>query len=330
MNSLYPLIFKTIYKEKLWGGTKIKTELSKDFGNLPNCGETWEISGVADNVSMVANGPLKGKLLTEVIEEYKSELLGKNVWKRFGTDFPLLIKFLDAKEDLSIQVHPNDELAQKRHNEFGKTEMWYILQADEGSTLISGFNQEMTQEKYLEHLEKGTLLNILNKENVQKDDVFFLPSGRVHTIGKGILLAEIQQTSDITYRIYDFDRIDSDGEKRELHTSQALDAIDYKLYDEYKTCYKSKENEPVDIVNCQYFTTNKLHYTEQTTRNYSHVDSFVVFICLEGSLTLDYQGHSVKIKKGEVTLLPANIQRITLTPSPQYKILEVFIPDETE
>ncbi len=326
MESLYPLKFETIFKEKLWGGHKIKSILEKDFGTLANCGETWEVSGVSGNISVVSNGVLKGKKLTEVINSYQEQLLGQKVWNQFGNKFPLLIKFLDAAQDLSIQVHPNDELAKARHNENGKTEMWYILQADEDAKLISGFNQPMNKTKYLEYFNNGKLMDILNNEPVQKNDVFFLPSGRVHTIGKGILLAEIQQTSDITYRIYDFDRIDSNGQKRELHVEDALDAIDYTYHEQYKTAYTDKINEQTDIVQCQYFTTNKLHYTNTTTRDYSTLESFVIFICFEGQTTLNYENNSMIIQKGDVILLPACIKEVELVPSPEFQILEVYIP----
>ena len=326
MDKLYPLKFNPIFKEKIWGGQKIKSILKKDFGALDNCGETWELSGVNDNISIVANGFLKEKSLTEIIATYQSELIGKQVWDKFQTQFPLLIKFLDANQDLSIQVHPHDELAQKRHNSCGKTEMWYILQADENATLITGFNQSMNKEKYLSFFENGKLTDVLNTEKVQKDDVFFLPSGRVHTIGKGILLAEIQQTSDITYRIYDFDRIDKTGNKRELHVDLALDAIDYTFHEEYKTIYKSQPNTPIDLVECPYFITNKLHYTEKVTRNYSSIDSFVIYICIEGALEIHYENEIMTIEMGEVVLLPACIQEITLIPSSFFKMLEVYLP----
>ncbi len=276
MEKLYPLKFKTIYKDKIWGGNKINTVLGKDFSPLPNCGETWEISGVSGNISEVANGPLQGKDLKSLISQYKGSLVGEKVFEKFGEEFPLLIKFIDANDDLSIQVHPDDELGMKRHNSFGKTEMWYVLQADPGSTLISGFNQEVNREKYLEAFNAGKLTDILNKEQVNDEDVFFLPAGRVHTIGKGLLIAEIQQTSDITYRIYDFDRVDDQGNKRELHVEEALDAIDYNYYDAYKTNYAKNLNEVVKMVSCQYFTTNKLHFNQAVERDHSSLDCFKI------------------------------------------------------
>ena len=327
MLTLYPLKFKTIFKDKIWGGQKIKTYLHKDFGNLPNCGETWEISGVKSDVSVVANGDLEGKSLAELLEEYKGELVGDNVYERFGNTFPLLVKFIDANEDLSIQVHPDDELAKKRHNSFGKTEMWYVIEADPGSTLIAGFNKELTQQEYLDKFNSGHLTDVLNKEDVKAGDVFFLPAGRVHTIGKGLLIAEIQQTSDITYRIYDFDRVDDKGNKRELHTEEALAAIDYKHYPEYKTSYKPAKDRPVELASCPYFTTNLLDYTTGISKDYSSLDSFVIYVCVDGALTIKYEGDDYPVKMGECILLPKSVDKVELETVAGFKILESYIED---
>jgi mannose-6-phosphate isomerase len=325
MSALYPLKFKTIFKDKIWGGNKIKTYLHKDFGLLPNCGETWEISGVKSDVSVVANGALEGESLAELLEQFKGELVGEKVYAHFGNIFPLLIKFIDANEDLSIQVHPNDELAKKRHNSFGKTEMWYVIEADPGSTLIAGFNQELTEQKYLDKFNSGHLMDVLNKEDVKAGDVFFLPAGRVHTIGKGLLIAEIQQTSDITYRIYDFDRVDDKGNKRELHTEEALAAIDYKHYPEYKTKYQPKKDETVHLVSCPYFTTNLLDFTTGTTKDYSNLDSFVIYVCVEGEFTVKADGEEYPVKMGDCILLPKTISNVQLETSTGFKILESYI-----
>jgi len=325
MSALYPLKFKTIYKDKIWGGQKIKTYLHKDFGSLPNCGETWEISGVKSDVSVVASGALEGESLADLLEQYKDELVGKKVYDHFGNIFPLLVKFIDANDDLSVQVHPDDKLAKERHNSFGKTEMWYIIEADPGSTLITGFNQEMTEEKYVDALNSGHIMDILNKEPAVADDVFFLPAGRVHTIGKGLLIAEIQQTSDITYRIYDFDRVDDKGQKRELHTEEALAAIDYKHYAEYKTLYEPKENETVKLVSCPYFTTNVLDFDESTSKDYSALDSFVIHVCVEGGYTVKYNNEAYAVKMGECILLPKSIDKIELETTGGFKILESYI-----
>lgn len=322
---LYPLKFKTIFKDKIWGGEKIKTILHKDFAPLPNCGETWEVSGVKGDISVVADGGLSGQALTDLLDEYKGDLAGNKVYEKFGNEFPLLIKFIDANDDLSIQVHPDDELGKKRHNSFGKTEMWYVLQADPGSTLISGFNRQVDEKLYVDKLNSGHIMDILNKEDVSQGDIFFLPAGRVHTIGKGLLIAEIQQTSDITYRIYDFDRVDDKGQKRELHTEQALAALDYKVYPEYKSIYPQKTNEAVEAVTCPYFTTNVLNFTESTTRNYANLDSFVIHVCVEGSYDLVYDQQKTVVQKGDCVLIPNVIKNIQLETATAFKVLETFV-----
>lgn len=325
MIDLYPLKFKPQFKEKIWGGNKIKTVLGKDFSPRPNCGESWEISGVNGNVSVVSGGELDGVELDKLINEYKGDLVGEKIFKQYEVEFPLLIKFLDANYDLSIQVHPDDKLAGERHNSLGKTEMWYIIQAEENATLISGFNQPLDREAYLKHFNEQRLEEILNKEKVKAGDVFFIPAGRVHTIGKGILLAEIQQSSDVTYRIYDFDRTDQDGNKRTLHTEQAIDAIDYQYEKEYKTLYVDKPNEAVNLVTSQYFTTNKLHYNQPFSRNYEDLDSFVIYICIEGGLELGYDRKAIEVNKGDSVLLPAKIKNVKFAPTPECKVLESFI-----
>ncbi|WP_207536270.1 type I phosphomannose isomerase catalytic subunit [Desertivirga arenae] len=325
MSSLYPLKFKTIYKDKIWGGQKIRTYLGKDFSPLPNCGETWEISGVKSDVSVVENGILTGKSLATLLEDFKHELVGKKVYERFGNEFPLLVKFIDANDDLSIQVHPDDKLAKERHNSFGKTEMWYVIQADQDATLIAGFNQQVNQGSYLDKLNSGKINDILNKEQVKDGDVFFLPAGRVHTIGKGLLIAEIQQTSDITYRIYDFDRVDDKGNKRELHTEEALAAIDYNVYPEYKSLYDEKKNEPVQVVTCDYFTTNILDFSQSAERDYSSIDSFVIHVCVQGSYTLKYDGGELKVKMGDSILIPANVNKVSISTDSGFKILESYV-----
>lgn len=328
MSNLYPLLFKTIFKDKIWGGQKIREVLNKDFSPLPNCGETWEISGVKGNESVVAQGSLSGKSLPELIETYQGELVGERVYKQFGNEFPLLIKFIDANDDLSIQVHPDNELAQDRHDSFGKTEMWYIIQADEGASLISGFKHDIDKETFVRHFENRTLYDILNREHAKAGDVFFLPAGRIHTIGKGLLIAEIQQTSDITYRVYDFDRTDAQGNTRELHVEQALDAMDYQAYDSYKTQYDAKENDAVELVSSPYFQTRRLQFTEATTRDYAGLDSFVIYICLEGALTIEYAAGTVPLRQGDAVLIPASITSVNLKPEGSFNVLETFVPQD--
>ena len=325
MNSLYPLKFKPIFKDKIWGGKKIKTELGLDYGDLPNCGEVWVLSGVKGNESIVSNGFLEENELNELVEVYMGDLVGEKVYETFGNEFPLLIKFIDANDWLSIQVHPDDELARKRKSGSGKTEMWYTLGADKDTQLISGFNRDMDEATYLKHFEEGTLKEIMNFENVEKDDVFFIPAGRVHAIGPGMLLAEIQQTSDTTYRIYDWDRIGVDGLPRELHTEDALEAIDYTKYNKYKTDYKVTPNEQSKLVRCDKFTTNILEFDRPISRDIETLDSFVIFISIEGESILVWDEGEVKIGKGEAILVPAYISQINLVPKTTTRLLEVFI-----
>jgi mannose-6-phosphate isomerase len=326
MEGLYPLKFTPIYKDKIWGGQKIKTVLNKDFGELPNCGESWEISGVEGNVSVVENGYLTGNSLEELVEIYMGDLVGEQVFETYGVEFPLLIKFIDANDDLSIQVHPNDEMAKERHNAYGKTEMWYVLQADSGAKLQSGFNQQVDEDKYLFKLEHNELTDILNFEEVTSGDVFFIPAGRVHAIGKGILLAEIQQTSDVTYRIYDYDRRDDRGNPRELHTDLALGAIDFTLHQEYKTNYRMKTNTSVELAKCKYFTTNVLALNETIDKDYNLLDSFVIYIGVEGSVQIETESGSEALLQGETILIPASIESVRLKPlTASAKLLEVYI-----
>lgn len=323
---LYPLKFDTIFKEKLWGGTKIKGVLGKDFAPLSNCGETWEISGVPGNLSQVSEGVLKGQTLPELIDTYGADLVGKKVYDRYGNEFPLLIKFIDAAQDLSIQVHPDDKLAKERHDSLGKTEMWYIFQADEGAKLITGFNKDTSKEEYLEHLNSGRLTELLNTEEAEAGDTFYIPAGRVHTIGKGLLLAEIQQSSDVTYRIYDFDRTDDQGNKRELHTEQALDALDYKHYSDYKTRVAKGINEAVPLVKSEYFQTNLLEFTTGIIREHYDKDSFIIYTCTEGEAEIQTLGQTTKISMGNAVLVPQKFPEVHIRTKSGFKILETFVP----
>lgn len=330
MNINYPLKFQPIYKEKIWGGQKIKTILDKNFGNLPNCGESWELSGVAGDVSVVTNGPLAGTDLNQLLAEAGESLMGKRVYAASPNEFPLLIKFLDANEDLSIQVHPNDEQAKAKHGCLGKTEMWYILQADPAATLIAGLSKTTDRQAYQALLANNGLKEILNEEQVAAGDVFFIPAGRVHTIGKGILLAEIQQTSDVTYRIYDFDRVDAQGKKRELHTAQALEVIDFKKHDQYKSTYQDLPNQSNQLVSDKYFETNKLTLTRSLQRELLQLDSFIIYICVEGSGSITAGTSTVAIKKGETVLIPASIATISLLPNETLTLLETYVPHAHE
>ena len=316
--------FEPILKDKIWGGEKLETFLNKK-STRKDVGESWEISDVEGDTSIVTNGQLKGKNLKELISEYTSNLVGDKIYKHFGEKFPLLIKFIDAKEALSIQLHPHDDLAKKRHNSFGKTEMWYVMQADEKANLIVGFQKEVTSTEYIEHLENKTLLDILNVDEVQKGDVYFIPTGRVHAIGAGVLLAEIQQTSDITYRIYDWDRPNPDGTFRDLHTEEAIDAIDYAVQDSYKSAYSKKQNEASEIVSCQYFTTNVLPINGEILTNHQEKDSFVIYMCVEGSVEFQYENQTEKLQIGETILVPACIKNIKISSDGTSELLEVYI-----
>ena len=317
----YPLVFKPIVKDRIWGGTKLQTELNKELSSQ-NTGESWEISTVPGDVSIVSNGIFAGLNLNELVSKYPSEILGTKVHAQFGTAFPLLFKFIDAKEDLSIQLHPNDELAKKRHNSFGKTEMWYVIQADEDSRIIVGFKEKSSPEEYLHHLEQKSLPAILNEIQVKKGDVFFLETGTVHAIGAGIVVAEIQQTSDITYRIYDWDRVDAEGNSRELHIEDALDAIVYDIHDAKKE-YENVVNKSNAVVDCPYFTTNvipldgKMNFGKEGT-------SFTVFVCTEGDFTITAQnGPEYSFRKGDTVLVPAQLTDFELIGNAT--LLEIFI-----
>ncbi len=325
MNSLYPLKFKPIFKDKIWGGQKINTILKKDFSPLANCGESWEISGVHDNVSIVSNGFLEGNDLNDLIEVYMGDLVGDKVYEKFGNEFPLLIKFIDANDFLSVQVHPDDEMALKRHNTFGKTEMWYVIQADKKSKLISGFNCKVDPELYQRNLNEKTLKSILNFEEVKAGDVFFIPAGRIHAIGPGILLAEIQQSSDITYRVYDWDRTDDKGKPRELHTQLALDSLDFSFHSNYKSEYENKINETAALAKCPYFTTNILHFNKPIHKEYFNLDTFIIYMCMEGEIKISYLNDSILITKGETILIPAEIKNLSFIPIKESMLLEVFI-----
>ncbi len=329
MSELYPIKFKPVLKDRIWGGNKLKTLLNKE-GKCTNCGESWELSAVQGDISVVSNGFLKGNNLEEIIEIYMGDLVGDAVYERFGIEFPLLIKFIDAADDLSIQVHPDDKLAMERHDSFGKTEMWVVMQAEKGAKLISGFSKKVTKEEYLKNLQDKTLRNILNSEEVTGGDVFFIPAGRVHAIGSGILLAEIQQTSDVTYRIYDWDRTDASGKSRELHTELALDAIDYNYYPQYKTVYDKKLNQTVNVADCQYFTTNIIKFDKAVTKDYNFIDSFVIYICTKGKVEILAENGRETMKAGETILIPASLKELEIIPEGESELLEVYIKNDSD
>ena len=325
--SLYPLKFTPIYKERIWGGNKLETRFGKDLSGKKNIGESWELSAVDGDVSVVSNGELAGNDLQELIEIYMDELVGEKCYDEFGSEFPLLIKFIDANDDLSIQVHPNDKQASERHAAFGKTEMWVALDDSEKPKLISGFNKDTNQKEFLEKLKNGSLNELFNYEEVKKGDVFFVPAGRVHAICAGNLIAEIQQTSDITYRIYDYNRKDKEGNSRELHLDLSLDVMDYKKVKDAKVVYQSEINKPSELVSCKYFTTNHLELTLPVERDYYAFDSFVILICTEGQFTVQSKnGMPVEIKMGETVLIPAALSSVIYHPyNGSAKLLEVYL-----
>ena len=316
----YPLQFEPIFKERIWGGEKLKILLNKSIKSAIT-GESWELSTVEGDVSVVANGAWKGKSLTAIIDNDPEAILGTEVYARFGKQFPLLFKYLDAREDLSIQVHPNDELAKKRHHSFGKTEMWYIMQADDDARIIVGFKEKSNASAYLENLENKTLLSILDDVKVKSGDVFFLETGTVHAIGAGLVVAEIQQTSDITYRLYDFDRVDASGNTRELHVDLALEAINYNNV-ETKKEYTKKINSSNKIVDCPYFTTNFIPLDGEISISKTG-QSFTVFMCIEGTFEIEYNNLKTQYKKGDTVLIPAAMNAFIL--SGKASILEIYI-----
>lgn len=322
---MYPYLFQPILKEIIWGGTDIRP-FKGMTPTQEKIGESWELSHVDGDFSVVTYGADKGKTIDELIREYGESLLGSEVMKRFGTRFPLLIKFIDAWDDLSIQVHPDDVLAEKRHHSFGKTEMWYVIKATPDAALYCGFSQPIDVDEYVRRVEDNSIMEVLKRYNVTAGDVFFLPAGRVHAIGAGCFIAEIQQTSNITYRIYDYNRKGADGKGRELHTELAKDAIDYTFQSDYRTHYTPQPGAAVELVQCPYFTTRLLETETPMMRDYATLDSFVVYICMAGSVELrDDNGNELTVSQGQTVLFPATTQSVTLKPAPQAKLLETYI-----
>ena len=318
-----PLKFKPLLKQTLWGGDKIIPfkHLSE---NLQNVGESWEISGVKDNESIVSDGPWAGRKLNDVVVELKGELVGEDNYRRFGNEFPLLIKFIDARQQLSIQVHPSDEIAHRQGKERGKTEMWYIMDSAPDASLRSGLKQQITPEQYKEMVENDTITDAIAEYKVKEGDCFFLPAGRIHSIGAGCFLAEIQQTSDVTYRIYDFKRKDKNGNYRQLHTKEAAECIDYHVENDYRTEYTPAKNEGVSLVRCPYFNTAVYDLTEPMTLDYSELDSFVILIATKGEARVtDNEGNTFELREGESVLVPATTHELKVEGT--IKFLETFV-----
>ena len=326
MISFNPISFVPQLQYRLWGGNKLSTQLNKK-GQGENNGESWEISAVPGFESEVASGKHKGKTLTELIGAFPKELLGEAVTERFGSAFPLLIKFIDAKIPLSVQVHPNDELAKERHNSFGKNEMWYILDAEPDAELIMGFNQEIDKQQYQKLLKENRVEEVLHREKVSAGDVVYIPTGRIHAIGGGVLLAEIQQSSDVTYRVYDYNRVDAQtGKTRELHNDLALDALDFSVQKTHKIDYPKKVNQVNTIVETPYFTTSFLPVNGTLKREYPNCDSFRVLMCVSGSLSISYAEEEYPLTNGSCLLIPAAIEQLSI--QGKGDCLEVFVPDQ--
>ncbi len=324
---IYPLKFMPLFKNKLWGGNKIKDKLGVDYSPLENCGELWTLSGVEGSDTLIENGFLIETSLKEAIQMYTDELVGEKNFYEYGEYFPLLFKIIDANDMLSIQVHPDDDYARTQGHNNGKTEMWYVLDADEDSQIISGFNKDLTQAEIINRIRDNELIEALNSEKAEKGDLFYIPSGRVHAIGGGVMLAEIQQSSDTTYRLYDWDREDENGEKRELHIPEAIMVMDRsRVGDSAKTGYDYGLNRTVSLVESPYFTTNLLHLSQGLKKDYALLDSFVVYLCVEGSAMVETLGHRISIKQGEAMLIPAIAEETIIEPQHGLvKILETYI-----
>lgn len=314
--------FEPLLKQTLWGGDKI-IPFKHLNTKMEQVGESWEISGVKDFETIVANGPDKGKSLNQLVSEMKDQLVGKENYERFGDEFPLLVKFIDAHQDLSIQVHPSDEVAHRQGKSHGKTEMWYALPSTPGAMLYNGLKQQITPEQYKQMVENDTITDALARYEVHEGDVFFIPAGRIHTIGAGCFVAEIQQTSDVTYRIYDFKRKDKNGNYRELHTQLAAESIDYTVLDNYRTEYEPLKNEGVQVVTCPYFTTAVYDLTEPMTLDYSELDSFVILIAVKGEGRLICNGEEMPFQMGDTVLFPATTNEVRV--EGEVKFLETYV-----
>ena len=322
---LYPLKFQPLYKNVIWGGNRLR-DYGFNYDPLPNCGELWALSSVEGHESVIANGFLADNTLNEAIEIYMGDLVGDKVFNRYGTEFPLLIKIIDAAQDLSIQVHPDDELAQQRGMSRGKTEMWYVMLADPGSRLVSGFRRDTSADEYTAALAAGHLMDLLHSEQPQPGDVFFIPAGRVHALGKGLMVAEVQQTSDCTYRIYDYDRTDKDGKKRQLHTAEAMDAIDFSgIRGHASTRYEARQNATTTLAHCPYFTTRLISFDSPMRKNLEDVDTFVVYLCVDGLAAVKSMETIVPMHTGECVLMPAVADNVELFCEGPSKLLEITI-----
>lgn len=330
---LYPLRFRPILKQAIWGGNRILPFKRLDE-KQEGVGECWEISAIPGSESIVSEGPLQGTALPDLLDLYKSDIVGHENYRKFGNTFPLLIKFIDAYRDLSIQVHPNDEIARRKHQSLGKAEMWYIMDAAPDATLINGIKHPISYTDLEKHITDNSLTDVLQKHQVSPGNVYYIPAGRIHAIGGGIFLVEIQETSNVTYRIFDYNRKDHHGNPRELHTQLAQEAIDYKIYDNYQTHYQAQKNQPTELLSTPHFTTTLYELTQSMQCDYSELDSFVIYICLEGNCRLQTQisgaidGTSETVhtlQPGDTILLPAITRKTFISPQEHCKLLETFV-----
>jgi len=322
---LYPLKFEPILKERLWGGNSLAEKYHKTEDLQTKFGESWEISDLDENISMVVNGFLAENDLRELIETYMGELVGDTVFDKNGLGFPLLIKIIDAQEDLSVQVHPDDSLAQKKYEQNGKTEIWYIIHAEENAGIYVGFNKQVEKQDYIAAVQNKTVDSLLQFYPVKKGELFFIPAGTVHALGKGIRVAEIQQPSDITYRIFDWNRVDVNGLPRELHVAEALDAIHFNENENYKIEYEEKFNTTSILFRSVFFNINAIIFDQPLQKNYATIDSFVVYLCVEGEVHLFGEDFHEVLYAGESALIPAAISEIDLVPNTKSRLLEVYM-----
>lgn len=328
MSELYPLKFEPILKEKTWGGNALVSRYNKNPNGSTQIGESWELSAIDEDKSIISNGFLAGNNIEELIEVYMGDITGDSIFEKFGNEFPLLIKFIEAREDLSIQVHPGNDLAKERHQAYGKTEMWYILESEKDSKIYTGFRKGVTKDIYNEALIDSKIIDILNIENAIPGDTFFTPAGTVHSIGAGIVLVEIQQTSDITYRIFDWNRKKSGKKTRELHIELALDAIDFSAKGNNKIRKEPEPDKTINLVDCEFFNTNIILFNSPLKKDYNLIDSFVVYICIDGEFLIHWDENSEKVLKGETVLLPAMIKEVILEPLKEARLIEIFINPE--
>ena len=318
--------FEPYLRQTIWGGEKIVGLKHLELPNASNnIGESWELSGVPFFESASINEP--GLSLNQLVAKYKERLVGQANYQRFGNEFPLLIKFIDARQDLSIQVHPDDETARRQGKQRGKTEMWYLMESEPSAKLFSGIRKAMTPEQYKQMVADNTICDALAQYSVKEDDVFFLPAGRIHAIGAGCMLAEIQQTSDVTYRIYDYGRRDNEGNLRTLHTKEAAESIDYTVCDDYRTHYTPQQNAGVQLVSCPYFTTSVYDITRPTAVSAAKKDTFLVLIGLKGSGQVSTPSETVLFNAGDTLLVPADNNDVTVQGN--IKFLEVHIEDRS-